>query len=285
MQKRIKIGQIYIDLTYEYDEYFSETIDAYVTDDVCPSPRHLSIETRSRIDVPDRPVTFTYKNRIKMANDKDTYLVTYSGKSVRHMIYYTNDFREIRIILSDHLAERCAEFEYVLSGMMFFEMALKEGYLPVHASCVSYHGKTFLLSGPSKSGKSTQTRFFIETFPESMIINEDKPLVFFENHKPFVIGSPWSGKHVINKNIKQPIDYIFFVQKDNSLEIRAMSRKEKMTHLFRNIHRPGDEDLVHKMAGIVTEMLSQIPMFQFHCINQHASANYLFQFMEEYHED
>jgi hypothetical protein len=286
MHKRIKIGNIYIDFTYQYEDYFSEKIDAYQTNDLNHSFKTMTIDVQKQIEKPDRPITFTYKNRHKMAQVKDTYVMTLSDEGdIKHLIYYTNDYQNIKITLNQKIHERLAEFEYVISGMMFFEMALMEGYMPIHASCIYFDGHTFLLSGPSKSGKSTQTKYFIESYPSSKIINEDKPLIFFKDNKAYVIGSPWSGKHVINENIEKPLDYIFFINKAEKLSFHSLSRNEKMKQVFKNIHRPGDEVLVHQMMIIVNQMIDHLSIDQFNCINHPDSSKFLFKFMEGYREN
>jgi hypothetical protein len=283
MHKHIKIGDIYIDLTYQYQDYFSDKIDAYVSEDLNQSYKTMSIETVQTIDMPNRPITFRYKNRYKMASDRDTYIVTMSDKGdlIKHKIYYTHDFQTIRIYLNAKLGVRLAEYEYVLSGMLFFEMALKEGYLPIHASCIHYKDHTFLLSGPSKSGKSTQTEYFMKVYPQAVIINEDKPLIYFKNHRPYVIGSPWSGKHVINTNTERPLNYLFFIHKDENNDIINLNQQEKITQVFKNIHRPGDEDLVDQMMVIVNQIIQHVSIHQFNCINDQSSAKYLLNYMEE----
>lgn len=280
MRKQLKIGGIYIDLTYQYSDYFSDKIDAYISQDINQTYKVMAIEIKDFIEKPDRPVTFTYKNRQKMVSDKDTYIMTLSDDGdIKHLIYYTNDYQTIKIVLNSKIGQRLAELEYVISGMLFFEMALMEGYLPVHASCIHYKNHTFLLSGPSKSGKSTQTNFFIDLYKSSLIINEDKPLVYFENQKAFVIGSPWSGKHVINENMKKPLDHIFFIQQAQELSIDELSKNEKIKQIFRNIHRPGDEVLVNHMMDIVNKIIQHIEIHQFNCINNNDSSKYLLNYM------
>lgn len=283
MEKRLKIGGIYIDLTYQYPDYFSDKIDAYQTNDMNGFSHTMVIETVEDIDLPNRPITLQYKNRYKMASDKDTYIVTMLDQEdmIKHMIYYTNDFQTIRIYLNQRLGKRLAEYEYVLSGMLFFEMALKEGYLPIHASCIDDHKHTFLLSGPSKSGKSTQTNHFMRAYPQATIINEDKPLIYFKDKIPYVIGSPWSGKHVINTNIERPLDYLFFIQKNTTNQMSKLNRKETIKQVFKNIHRPGDEYLVDQMMVIVEQMIDYLKIYQFNCTNDISSSIYLYNFMEE----
>lgn len=284
MIKYLRIGDITIKLSYQYTDYFSDKINAYEIDN-CQEYREMIIEVKDHIQLPNKPITFTYKNRLKMASSKDTTIVTMTNKKIKHMIYYTHDYQKIVITLNENIGDKLAELEYVLSGMMFFEMAMDEGYLPIHASCINVDDHTFLLSGPSKSGKSTQTNYFRSVYPQSTIINEDKPLVYLKESDIYVIGSPWSGKHVINENKAMLLTDIFFINQASNLSIKAMDKPSKLKHLFRNIHRPSEESLVDQMLDIVSTLIDQVQMYQFNCVNDIESSKYLMKFMEDNNEN
>lgn len=285
MVKHIRVGNIYIQLFYQYHDYFKDSLNAYETNDLNQDFRTMTIKTKDHILPPQRQTTFTFKNRIKMEGENDTYIISMVDDQIKHMIYYTHDFKNIEITLNEMLGKRLAEFEYVLSGMLFFEMALNEGYLPIHASCINQGNYTFLFSGPSKSGKSTQTNMYIGQYPDSIIINEDKPLLFNQDGHVYVIGSPWSGKHVINRNQKQKLDVIFFLKQASQLKINTLSKQEKIRHVFRNIHRPGDEYQIDQMVKVVNQLIQYVPMVEFNNILDIQSAHYINQYLEENYEN
>jgi hypothetical protein len=285
MIKYIQIGQIYIKLSYQYHDYFKDALIAYETSDLEKEFRLMTIKTEETIELPKRELTFTFKNRLKMEGINDTYIVSKDGDDIKHMIYFTHDFKKIDITLNKKLGNRLAEFEYVISGMMFFEMALNEGYLPIHASCIHQDKYTFLLSGPSKSGKSTQTSLFVQEYPDSIIINEDKPLLFNQGNHVYVIGSPWSGKHVINKNQKQKLDKIFFLKQASHLNIEELSKEEKLKYVFRNIHRPGDEYQIDQMVKVVNQMIKRVAMVKFYNILDISSPHFIKEYLEENYEN
>ncbi|MGD9964157.1 MAG: hypothetical protein AB7S96_02250 [Candidatus Izemoplasmatales bacterium] len=281
MRKLLKIADIFIDFTYNYDEYFKDTLDKYEVEDESKDYHKIIIKVEKDIEIPKREKTLIYKNRYKMENEEDTFIISETPKGVKHKIYFTNDYKLIKITINELLKDRLAEFEYVLSGMMFFEVAAKLKYLPVHASCIFLKGKTFLLSGPSRAGKSTQTKYFVNAFSESKVINEDKPIIFYRNKKVYVSGTPWSGKDVINTNIIKPLDYIFFLEQGNETSIVSLTKEEKIKALFRNIHRPSDSLLVDNTFEIINKLIDLTPMYKYVTVNNESSSKELYRFIEE----
>lgn len=284
MVKYLKIGEILIELTYCYDDYFQDKIDAYEVEPNQHS-RKMIVEVKDRIDKPNRAVTYTFKNRYIYDGESDFYVVTMTGEDVKHIIYYRKDYHEIRITLNSNIGKRLAEHEYVLTGMLFFEMALDQNYLPIHGSALTYRNQCLILSGPSKSGKSTQTRLFCETYPKTMVINEDKPLIYIKDGQAYVVGSPWSGKHVINENISRKLNEIFFIEQSDKLDIIELTKKQKIKSIFRNIHRPGEESLVDKMMLLVEEIIDKTSIYQFNTVLSQESSKFLYQFLEEKNEN
>jgi len=164
--------------------------------------------------------------------------------------------------------------------MMFFEIAIHNHYLPIHASAIAINDQAVLLSGPSTSGKSTQTSFVQEVFPHSIIINEDKPLIYEKDYNLYVCGSPWSGKNVINTNVQVKLGHILFIQKAKKTKIKKLSSKQKMTELMRNIHRPGNEIHINNSLIIVEKIIESINVATYDCVNDTSSSLYLKTYLE-----
>lgn len=280
MHKNLKIGNIYIDFTYKYDDFFADKIEAFETHVLNKDFKSMYVHVEDKIEIPQRPVTLFFKNRYKMETHKDCYIVTIEDNEVKHLIYYTYDYKEIVITLSSKIKDRLAEFEYVLSGILFFDIALSENYLPVHATCISYKDFTFLLLGSSEE-KTHQTISFLSAFPDAVLINEDKPLLFYQNNQAHVCGSPWSGERAIKKDIIKPLDYIFFINPASESEILSLDKSVKASELSRNVHRANQEFLFEKTTKLVNTVTSNIPIFQFNSTYSISSSIELVRFMKE----
>jgi hypothetical protein len=282
MIKQIRIGDIHICLTYQFEDYFQDTLKQYEEEYPSENSHKLRVSVKELLAANKQGKVFNYKNRIKYSDDLGEEIVTYfPDGSIKHIIRYSNDFKEIEIELNQIISDRLAEYEYVLSGMMFFEIALRNKYLPIHASAISVDKRVILLSGPSKSGKSTQTKYFLEVEAKAEIINEDKPLIKVEEDKVYILGTPWSGKNVINKNVKLPLKGIFFLEKSKFSAIEEINDNEKLKILLKNIHRPGDEVNIDNMIDVLAHVIERVEIYRYNCENNLNSAKALKSFLED----
>lgn len=283
MHKFIKIDEVYIKFNYQFDDYFSNSIDKYVTNDQVDDFINMSVKIKRDLDFNSLiPLSYKTKNQLIYETNNEKYIVTYieDFSEVKHIIYYTLDYKTIEIYLNDKIGKRLAEFEYVLTGMMFLELAVYNKYLPIHASAFSVGSYTILLSAPSGIGKSTQTRFMKEMFDNVSIINEDKPLLKIIGNECYVLGSIWSGKDVINDNVKRKVDAIFFINQSDKLDIVNLDNSSKIKHIFKNIQRPVYQDIVSDLSSLIDDLINKCPIYMFNCINDVSSAKYLYDFLE-----
>ena len=80
------------------------------------------------------------------------------------------------------------------------------GTLLLHASVTRYEGRGNLFFGVSGTGKSTHSRLWHEFVPESDLMNDDNPVIRFQDGQCLVYGSPWSGKTVCYRNVVAPVN-------------------------------------------------------------------------------
>jgi serine kinase of HPr protein (carbohydrate metabolism regulator) len=282
MNKLLKIGDIYIDFTYQFDSYFKDVVNAYQVDEFHQDNYKLIVSVEKDLREEEKENKFVYNDNIKWSDSEETSIIThFPDGRIKSIISYKNDYSIIKITLSEELKDKLPEYEYVLSGKMFFEIALKKKYLPIHASAIKVNGKAVLLSGPSKSGKSTQTEYFLDLNKNAYVINEDKPLLKIEDERVFVLGTPWSGKHVINANEKVLLQGIYFLNKSTQTSIDEIDRKTKLKLLMKNIHRPNDEESIDNMIEVINNLIDLGSIYHFDCENNINSARVLQTFLED----
>ena len=80
------------------------------------------------------------------------------------------------------------------------------GTLLLHASVTRYEGKGNLFFGVSGTGKSTHSRLWHEFVPGSDLMNDDNPVIRYEDGRFLVYGSPWSGKTLCYRNVVAPVN-------------------------------------------------------------------------------
>lgn len=288
MHKILKINDIYISFNYQFDDYFTNNLDKYEVSIYPNDIIKMSVIVSSDIALDiNYEKKYANKNQIIYESQKEKYIVTYINdfSDIKHIIYFSLDYKNIQITLNKKIDKKLAEYEYVLSGMMFLELALYNNYLPIHASAFTVNNYTVLLSAPSGVGKSTQTNFFKKIYPDITLINEDKPLLKLIDGECYVIGSPWSGKDAINANVIKKVDAIFFLNQANELKIVSLDDKEKIRLIFKNIQRPVYQDLIDQLSLIINNLIKNVNIYQFNNINNSESAKFLIEFMEGINEN
>lgn len=102
-------------------------------------------------------------------------------------------------------------FRYALDTALMLLYAFASAQndtLLLHASVVEYEGKGYLFLGKSGTGKSTHSRLWMENIEGARLLNDDNPVVRIIDGKPFVFGSPWSGKTPCYINRKIPVEAV-----------------------------------------------------------------------------
>ena len=79
------------------------------------------------------------------------------------------------------------------------------GTVAIHTSTIACQGKAILFLGESGTGKSTHTRLWQEHIEGAALLNDDSPIIRIIDGKPWVYGSPWSGKTPCYKNESYPL--------------------------------------------------------------------------------
>ncbi len=93
-----------------------------------------------------------------------------------------------------------------------------------HGSTVGVDGRAYLFTAPCGTGKSTHTRLWRQVFGDrAVMVNDDKPFLALTGEGVFAFGSPWSGKHGLDTNVKLPLAGICFLERSRENEIRRIS--------------------------------------------------------------
>lgn len=254
-----------VELEYQSDnKELLKQLEKYRDDSINPRFR-MEVKIRSSFEEMPVPPTLIRKNRF-LYREQDRVItdVRKNGK----IIVRTQagvDYTRVVIELSETLGEKITDSEYLLSGLHFLMMATCANHLSLHASALAFQGEGILFSAPSGTGKSTHTGLWKQIFPEAVIINDDKPLLYLKGERFYVAGSPWSGKSALNENQKLPIKAIIFLEQAETNYLEEISVSEKLVHLLRNVNRPQEKELMDIVINNIRELLMRVPIYLLHC--------------------
>ncbi len=261
--KKFDIAGIRLGFTYQYRPYFEDNIEPYRIDDDAEVDYTLTISTLDRIEPPLSDPIYTYKNR--HMHHEEGYLIraVYDDDgAVKILMKHSDDYKVNEIQLARKLKHRLSELEYVLSGLMFMEIALKEGLFPLHASAVGHKGQAVLFSASSGEGKSTHANYWRQLLDDVVILNDDKPLIYERDGQYYAAGTPWSGKHTINHNLSLPLRAIVFLEKGDENSHEEIDDEAKLKALLKNGVRPGNEQLMGHALTMIDRLIERVPMLR-----------------------
>ncbi len=155
------------------------------------------------------------------------------------------------------------ECEYLLYGAFFYDTLLDHQGIFLHASCVVYEGNAYLFSAPSGTGKSTHTQNWLKAFPGAFILNDDKPAIRIEDNIIYAYGTPFSGKTNQNINSRYPIKGIAFLERDSKNFIYELSIKDAIPKFLSQTMLPHNEKRIDQMVKILSEILFNVPIYEF----------------------
>ncbi|MGI6392328.1 MAG: hypothetical protein ACOX16_01765 [Candidatus Izemoplasmatales bacterium] len=276
MTDTYKIGNVCLRFKYIYDKYFASRIRSYKSDE---SPEYqMRVVIKKDLMFPEGKPKYRFQDRQIYEDGQKGVIVKHDDKNnITHLITYSLDFKDILIELSESLGSRLAEVEYKISGMMFFEIAIRNGLIPIHASAIGYQDEAILFCGSSGTGKSTQAELWKQNLDEVIFINDDKPLLYEAGDGLYVTGSPWSGKTSRNENVKMKVKAIVFIKQAPHNNLISLTVYDKITNFLRNIYRPREEAKIENVLELIEKMISDLPVYKYYCTKENDSFEYLYQ--------
>lgn len=153
---------------------------------------------------------------------------------------------------------------YMESGTQFYRALLDFDGMMLHASAVAVDGKAYLFSGQSGIGKSTHTGLWQKTLGEKVkLFNDDKPALRRLDGEWYAYGTPWSGKHGININMKVPVAGICFLKRGEENKIRRLSPIEALPQvLAQTLRKFKDAERLSLMLTIVDKLVKEVPIYE-----------------------
>ena len=146
---------------------------------------------------------------------------------------------------------------------------LERDILLFHCSALELDGNAYLFTAPSGTGKSTHARLWRERFPVT-VINDDKPLLSFQDGQILVHGTPYAGKEGLQTNTSAPVKGIVILHQAKENTIAAVTAREAYPVLLNQTHRPEDGMGWIRTLELV-QKLAQLPVYRLGCtISQEA---------------
>lgn len=166
--------------------------------------------------------------------------------------------------LAPHLSD--AECELMNSTSLFYKRLLDFDGFMLHSSAVCMDNKAYLFSAKSGTGKSTHTEQWLKLFGDkAFIINDDKPAIKIEDGKPYVYGTPWSGKSDLNQNVRVPLQGICMIERAEENFIEPLDKGVAVYKIMNQTLRPPIESYMDKLLQLIEIVITSTPIWRMGC--------------------
>ena len=174
--------------------------------------------------------------------------------------------------------------EYLATGVDFYAKLLDFGGFRLHASAVVVDDRAYLFTAASGTGKSTHTNLWLNHFGErSYILNDDKPALRLEDGVWYAYGTPWSGKHDINKNVRVPLAGIACLERNETNVIEPFSGSDAILAIMRQSNKPKDMNCRLKLMELLDKLMGQVPIWRLQCNKEEEAAIVAYEAMSKDH--
>lgn len=160
----------------------------------------------------------------------------------------------------------------------FCEYAISRNVVLLHGSAVAVDREAYIFLAKSGTGKSTHTKFWREYLgARAVMINDDKPLLRFENGDVYVYGSPWQGKHNIGSNVSFPLKAVCFLERGENA-ISPLPFSKAYPRLCRHVYYRNDDAYLMTLFSLLDKM-DKVSFYEMKCTPDIDAANMAFEKM------
>lgn len=238
-----------------------------VDDSLRPVPR----AGRERIRAFDTGNGTTVVDRIASTGGYQ-YIVKDSEGADCCLLQTNADFSVCRCALRGHYVMRSFGLNNALM-MVFAYAASRRQCLLIHASLVRQDGYGYAFVAKSGTGKSTQVSMWLRHLPGCDLMNDDNPIVRITDGRPYIYGSPWSGKTPCYRNVKAPLGAVSSIVRapENSVE-RLSAVAAFATFLPACSSMVWDVETYRLTCDTVARVVETTGIYALHCLPNKESA-------------
>lgn len=138
----------------------------------------------------------------------------------------------------------------------------------IHTSVIQYKGRTVLFLGESGTGKSTHTRLWRENIQDAVLLNDDSPMLRIIDGKPWMFGSPWSGKTPCYKTESYPLAACVRLSQAPYNQMRRLTIPQGYAAIHPSCPPDFayDDTLYDYISDTLSCVLEQVPVYHLECL-------------------
>ncbi len=146
-----------------------------------------------------------------------------------------------------------------------------------HSSVIKHDGKGYMFLGKSGTGKSTHSQLWLKYIEGSELLNDDNPAVRLIDGRPWVFGTPWSGKTPCYKNDQVPVGGFLRLWQAPVNEITRLSTLQAYAALLPTVsNMRWEKQCADAVNATLNKVISAVPVFSLKNRPEEAAARMSF---------
>lgn len=203
-------------------------------------------------------------------------LLRWSEADTHDVLATEKEIESVRPLLPPDAEDAAVEFRVLIE--LTAKALLRYDCCIFHSVSFVWRGRTFLLTAPSGTGKTTQYLNWQRLFPSeiTMICGDMPVLERREDGSVWAHPSSWNGKEKIGSRLCAPVAGIVLLEQGKENHIRPLSARDAVMPFFEQfVVRPDTEEQIRALARLMDQMLRNIPCFKFVNLGDDASTTLL----------
>ena len=175
------------------------------------------------------------------------------------------DFHRCQCTLNGSYGMRTFGLNNALMLVFAFAGSSKDLVL-IHASLVRHEGWGYAFTAKSGTGKSTQVSMWLRHIPGCDLMNDDNPIIRLIDGKPYIYGSPWSGKTPCYRDTVAPLGAVTQIVRDSDNHVVKATTLEAFAQILASCSSmKWDRTIFDRICRIITTIIETTPIYSLHC--------------------
>ena len=188
------------------------------------------------------------------------------------LLIANSDFTKCRCALKGNYSMRHFGLNNVIMLIFAFAGSKRDTVL-IHASLVRKDGWGYAFIAKSGTGKSTQVSMWLRHIPGCDLMNDDNPIIRIIDGKPYIYGSPWSGKTPCYRNVKARLGAVTRIDRAQANSIDKLKPVEAFVSVLPSCSSmKWDTYTYNSLCDIVTRIVETTDIYILHCRPDKESA-------------
>lgn len=171
-----------------------------------------------------------------------------------------------------------SHIEPIIVYRKIVEALLEQNIILIHGAAIMVDKYCYIFTAPSGVGKTTHINNWKKCFPDTIVINGDKPLVNMIDK--MVYGTPWCGKEAMNTNTSALLSGIIVLERGKTNCLYPISFSQMLPTLLQQCYIPKSLELYLKAYQLIGNFRN-IPCYRLICNMEKEAAIVAFNALME----